>query len=106
MAYFSRRFTGKRSLSAETLYLLIVVGAAVVTVYWAARTIGIDVSSIDQAAWALGIDERVATTHQVGYSQTRDEAKPAPSAPYARRVSCRLSERHGCTASADRRRHK
>ena len=84
MIHFSRRIPGKRPVSAEFLYLLIVVAAAVVTAYWAARTIGIDLSIIENSASALGIDGSVARTRQVGYSEPRVEAMPAPSAPHCR----------------------
>lgn len=82
MAYFNRRLTGKRSVSAESLCLLVVVAAAVVTAYWAARTIGIDLSPMENAAAALGMSQSVAETHQVGYSKARVEATPPPSAPH------------------------
>jgi hypothetical protein len=74
MAYFSRRLSGKRSVSAEFLYLLMVVTAALVTAYLAARAIGIQLDFVENAASALGIDKSVAATHQVGYTQARVEA--------------------------------
>jgi hypothetical protein len=80
MAYFSRRLSGKRTVSAEFVCLLIVVAAAAVTAYWAARTIGIQLSLIENAASALGFGENVATTPQVGYSQARVEVTPTPNA--------------------------
>ena len=82
--HFGRRLTGKRSVSAESLYLLIVVAAAVVTAYWAARTIGLDLSFIENAASAVGFDESATRARPVASVELRVEATPMPGAPHCR----------------------
>jgi len=82
MAY-SRRLDRKRStLSAESMYLLVVLIAGVLTAYWAGHSIGMNLSLITTAAAVLGIDETVGTTHAVGYSQTHADAVSQGAAPY------------------------
>jgi hypothetical protein len=88
MAYSSRRLTRKRSaFSAESMYLLVVLAAAVATAYWAGHSIGMNLSVIQTVASVLGIDETVGTTRHVGYSQAPDDAAAQPTAPY-----CQLGE--------------
>ena len=83
MAYTSRRLTRKRStFSAESMYLVVVLAAAVATAYWAGHSIGMNLSAIQTVASVLGIDERIGTTRQVGYSQARADAAVKPTAPY------------------------
>ncbi len=76
MAYISRHARRRSSRSAESLYLLVVLAAGVLTAWWAARGVGVDLSGITTVASVLGIDETVSTPHAVGYSQTADQ--PAP----------------------------
>jgi hypothetical protein len=83
MAYSSRRLTRKRSaFSAESMYLLVVLAAAVATAYWAGHTIGMNLSGIQTVASVLGLNETIGTTRHVGYSQARSETAPQPTAPY------------------------
>jgi hypothetical protein len=81
MAYFpSRRLARKKRtpLSAEFLYLLVVLAAGVATAYWAGHRIGMDLSGIETVVSVLGIDESVGIPHQAGYAQptTQDAAAP------------------------------
>jgi hypothetical protein len=72
---YSRRLTRKRSpLSAEFMYLLVVLAAGVVTAHWAAHQFAMNLSGIETVASVLGVDERTASTPDVGYIQ--------PQAPY------------------------
>jgi hypothetical protein len=74
MAY-SRRLTRKRPpLSAEFMYLLVVLAAGIMTAYWAGHQFGMDLSGIETLASVLGIDETAASSPDVGYVQ--------PQAPY------------------------
>ncbi len=74
MAY-SRRLTRKRTpLSAEFMYLLVVLAAGVMTAYWAGHQVGMDLSGIETVASVLGVDETTASTPDVGYT--------AAQAPY------------------------
>jgi hypothetical protein len=83
MAYSSRRLTRKRStFSAESMYLLVVVAAALATAYWAGHTIGMNLSAIQTVASVLGIDETIGSTHRVGYSSAPADTASRPTAPY------------------------
>src|SRR5579871_403539 len=71
MAY-SRRLTRKRTpLSAEFMYLLVVLAAGVMTAFWAGHQIGMDLSGIVTVASVLGVDETVASPPDVGYTQAQ-----------------------------------
>jgi hypothetical protein len=67
----------KRTGSAELVYLLVVVAAAVGTGFWISHRVGLDLSGIRTAAAVLGLTQadRHAT---VGYVPSAD---PAPTAP-------------------------
>ncbi len=81
MAYLNRHATRKRStLSAELMYLLIVLAAGVATAWWAGHKLGADLSAITTIATILGINERTGLTKPVGYSQTI--ANQQVTAPY------------------------
>ena len=83
MAYLSRHYTRKRSsLSAESVCLLLVLIAALVTAWWAGHDIGMDLSVIQRAAAFLGVTETVSTTRPVGYSEATAEQETTPPAPY------------------------
>ena len=74
MAY-SGRLTRKRTpLSAEFMYLLVVLAAGVMTAYWAGHQIGMNLSGVETLASVLGVDETAASPPDVGYTQ--------PHAPY------------------------
>jgi hypothetical protein len=82
MAY-SKRLTHKRApLSAEFMYLLVVLAAALITAWWAAHRIGMDLSGIETVVSVLGIDDAVGTPHQVGYSEAHADDANASAAPY------------------------
>jgi hypothetical protein len=71
MAY-SRRLTRKRTpLSAEFMYVLVVLAAGVMTAYWAGHQIGMDLSGIETVASLLGVDETAASPPDVGYTQAQ-----------------------------------
>jgi hypothetical protein len=75
MAYLSRRAARKRSaLSAEFVYLLIVLAAGATTAVWASQKLGTDLSGITTFANVLGIGETVGQTRPVGYSATAPRA--------------------------------
>jgi hypothetical protein len=81
MAYISRHASGKRStLSAEFVYLLVVLAAGVATAWWAGHKVGADLSAISTIASVLGITERTGLTRPVGYSLTT--ADHQVTAPY------------------------
>lgn len=84
MHYSSRQFRRQRSVfSAESLYLLLVVAAAVATAYWAGHSIGVNLSVINTAVSVLGFEERSESPPQVGYAQTSTAAPTSPqAAPY------------------------
>jgi hypothetical protein len=79
MGYSGRRhFTRKQSvLSAESMYLLVVLAAGIVTAWWGVHTVGVDLSDIQTAASALGLSGAVGATHQVGYSQATADLRAA-----------------------------
>jgi hypothetical protein len=84
MAYPSHRLPRRRAtvFSPESMYLLVVVAAAVATAYWAGHSIGMNLSVISTAAAVLGVDEMTSTAHAVGYSEPRADAATAQAAPY------------------------
>src|SRR6266851_370505 len=83
MAYLSRHPSRRRStLSAEFVYLLIVLAAGVATAWWAGHKLGMDLSALSTAAAVLGINERTATTRAVGYSQATAEQQAASTLPF------------------------
>ena len=81
MAYPHRHLPQKRSAgSAELVYLFIVLAAGVGTAWWAAsHKLGVDLSGINTLAAVLGVNERIGTSHPVGYSAV--SAEPAAGAP-------------------------
>lgn len=58
------------------MYLLVVLAAGVMTAYWAAHQIGMDLSGIQTIAAVLGVDEKAPSSPAVGYVQ--------PQAPYCK----------------------
>jgi len=83
MAYLSRHAARRRSsLSAEFVYLLIVLVAGVATAWWAGHQFGMDLSALSTAAAVLGINERTGTTRAVGYTQATAEQQAAATLPY------------------------
>jgi hypothetical protein len=74
-----RRAARKRTGSAELVYLLVVVAAAVGSAYWLSHAVGLDLSGIKTAAAVLGImrSDRHSPT---GYVPRADSS--APTAPY------------------------
>jgi hypothetical protein len=89
MPYLNRHTTKKSALSAELLYLLVVLAAGVATAWWAGHKLGIDLSGVRAAASILGLTDTGRLTHgAVGYSaavaQTRDKAQADQpvAAPY------------------------
>jgi hypothetical protein len=84
MAIYSRRVARKRKpLSAEFMYLLIVVAAGASTAWWAGHQVAMNLSGIQTAAAVLGITETTGTTRRVGYSLTQAQTKQAEAAPTA-----------------------
>src|SRR5579871_583963 len=84
MAYYvPRNVTRKRSaFSAESMYLLVVLAAGIVTAWWGVHSLGMDLSGIQTAAAVLGLNETLGDAHQVGYSQARaDQQAAAVTAP-------------------------
>ena len=75
MAYISRHARRRSTTSAESLYLVIVLTAGLLTAWWAGHRIGIDLSAISTVAAVLGLDERTGTTHMVGYSPTQADSR-------------------------------
>ncbi len=74
MAYLSRHAARKRStLSAEFMYLLIVLAAGVATAVWAGQKLGADLSGIATAASVLGLYEKTGHTRPVGHAATAAE---------------------------------
>jgi hypothetical protein len=84
MSYAHRRFTKKRSGSAELMYLLIVLAAGCATAWWAGHKLGMDLSSVTVAASVLGLTETGRATHgPAGYQPTLDvQRAQAGTAPY------------------------
>jgi hypothetical protein len=84
MSYAHRRFTKKRSGSAELIYLLIVVVAGFTTAWWAGHRLGMDLSSVTVAASVLGLTETGRVTHgAAGYKPSADvQAGEPAAAPY------------------------
>jgi hypothetical protein len=83
MAYISRHASRKRStLSAEFMYLLVVLAASVATAWWAGHKLGVNLSAISTAASVLGISERTGTTRPVGYTQATAKQQAPSTLPY------------------------
>ena len=81
MAYVGRRVVRKRSLiSAEFVYLLVVLAAGAATAVWITGQIGVNLSGVSTIVAVLGINERLGTTRHVGYSAT--EANQATLAAF------------------------
>lgn len=86
-SYSSRRIPRRKRapLSAEFMYLLVVLAAGVATAYWAGHRIGMNLSGIETIVSVLGIDQRVGTPHQVGYDAARPQAADAlATAPFCK----------------------
>ncbi|MBV9597259.1 MAG: hypothetical protein JOZ87_10365 [Chloroflexi bacterium] len=66
MAYSPRLNRKRHPLSAEFMYLLVVLAAGVTTAYWAGHRLGLDLSIIETAASVIGLDE-TASSPSVGY---------------------------------------
>jgi hypothetical protein len=83
MAAYRRHLLHKRSpMSAEFMYLVVVLVAATATAWFAAHQIGMNLSVIESVASVLGINETVGTTHEVGYSQTQPDQTDNSVPPY------------------------
>jgi hypothetical protein len=83
MAYLSRRAARKRSaLSAEFMYLLIVLAAGAATAVWAGQKLGTDLSAITTVASVLGLTERIGHTRPVGYSAPTAEQQAAATVAF------------------------
>jgi len=84
MSYVHRRFTKKRTGSAEFVYLLIVLAAGFTTAWWAGHLVGMDLSSVTVAASILGLTETGRLTHgAAGYQPNADaQANQSGTAPY------------------------
>jgi hypothetical protein len=65
-------------MSAEFMYLVVVLVAATATAWFAAHQIGMNLSVIETVASVLGITETVGTTHEVGYAQTQIDETDQP----------------------------
>ncbi|MBV8714354.1 MAG: hypothetical protein JO020_17740 [Chloroflexi bacterium] len=62
--------------------LLVVLAAGVGTAWWAAHTIGMNLSAIQTVAAVLGINETADLSRPVGYSQVHAQATDSTAAPY------------------------
>jgi hypothetical protein len=84
MAYVNRRFTKRRSGSAELLYLLIVLAAGFSTAWWAGHKLGMDLSSVTTFASILGLTETGRVSHgAAGYQPIVETQATQPgTAPY------------------------
>jgi hypothetical protein len=84
MSYAHRRFTKKRSGSAELMYLFIVLVAGFGTAWWAGHKVGLDLSSVTVAASILGLTETGRVSHgPAGYQPAAEvQANQGPLAPY------------------------
>ena len=84
MSYVHRRFTKKRSGSAELMCLLIVLAAGFTTAWWAGHKLGMDLSSVTAVASILGLTETGRLTHgAAGYQPSADVQTNQPgAAPY------------------------
>jgi hypothetical protein len=83
MAAYRRHLVHKRSpLSAEFMYLLVVLVAGAATAWFAAHQIGMNLSVIETVASVLGINETVGTPHAVGYSQAQTDSADSALPPY------------------------
>src|SRR5260370_40854671 len=82
MAYVNRRFTKRRSGSAELLYLLIVLAAGFITAWWAGHKLGMDLSSVTTFASVLGLTETGRVSHGAAADPPSVETQPAhPGTP-------------------------
>jgi hypothetical protein len=69
MAYINRRASRRRSaMSAEFMYLLVVLAAGFVTAWWAGHKLGMDLSGVTTMVQVLGLNETLGSTRPVGYS--------------------------------------
>lgn len=85
MLYYVPRHVPRRrsALSAEFMCLLVVLAVGVVTAWWIAQKLGVDLAGVESAATVLGLNETTGATHQVGYSQARaDQHASSAGAPY------------------------
>jgi hypothetical protein len=84
MAYVNRRFTKRRSGSAELMCLLIVLAAGCATAWWTGHKLGMDLSSVTTVASILGLTETGRLTHgAAGYHPNADvQADQPAAAPY------------------------
>src|SRR5260370_40692141 len=85
MAYVNRRFTRRRSGSAELVYLLIVLAAGFTTAWWAGQKLGMDLSSVTKLASILGLTETGRVPHGAAGYQPIVATQPShpPSPPYS-----------------------
>jgi|SRR5579859_2762811 len=83
MPYVQRRFSRKRSGSAELLYLAFVLGAGCITAWWAAHLVAMDLSGVTVAASILGLTETGRVTHgPAGYQANAAQTNPPGVAPF------------------------
>jgi hypothetical protein len=85
MAYINRTFAtrrtvGRRTASAELVFLVIAVAAALGTGFWISHMVGMDLSGITTAASVLGLTETDKHA-KAGYVATA-ASEAAPSAPF------------------------
>jgi hypothetical protein len=71
MAYSSRLTRKRTPMSAEFMYLLVVLAAGMMTAYWAGHQIGINLSGIEGLAAVLGVEETASSPPDVGYMQAQ-----------------------------------
>ena len=81
MAYVNRRFTKRRSGSAELLCLLIVLAAGFTTAWWASHKLGMNLSSVTTFASILGLTETGRVSHgAAGYQPNVEVQANQPTA--------------------------
>ena len=86
MAYVNRRFTKRRSGSAELLYLLIVLAAGFTTAWWASHKLGMDLSSVTTFGTSVGGVAKISpdglravdSIHASGKAPIASSSRPPP----------------------------
>jgi hypothetical protein len=82
MSYLSRHTSRGQPATAELAGLVVVLAAGVLTAWWAGQRLGIDLSSLNTAARAIGIAAVPGRPpHEVGY-ESRIARSQVPSAPF------------------------
>lgn len=81
MATFSRRLTHKRpTFSAESMCLVVLLAASVMTAWYAGHKLVMNLSGIETVATFLGMTQSADLTRQVGYSSSREQGSDAQTA--------------------------